>query len=388
MKFKGLLSAMLLGSAIMLSGTVFAEENVEITEPAPVYQTEDGVLSIEAPSSDWQIMSDPNHWFVVSDGGDVIAIDHFSNGESLPAPEVAGSETEAVYHAYVSTKNEVFVIKGSALKQEDLETVMKAIATIKVLKYDTKTAIAQEKPEASQYSLRAINETYYSTSDHLNVRIGCSTNDTSIGHLSKGEAVKVIGAVTKDGKDIGWYQIDFSGTTAYVSAEYLTKTKPGSEKKVDSFTVYAKDGSSAEIHLVEGQTYEDAKGRTYIKQEDDVYYCITTDVYYSTNREKFYTGADYGEIADETMPVEESSQSKEFEVYAHDGSSVTIHFVEGKTYEDSKGRTYIEQEDDVYYCINTDTNYSTDREKFYTGADYGEIGDEAMENYYGEDEEY
>lgn len=376
MKFKSILCASLLGAAIILSGTIFAEENVEITEPAPVYQTTDGVLSIEAPSSDWQIMADPNYWFVISDGGNTITISHYSNGEALPSPVVADGDTEAVYQSYLSTKNEVFVIKGSALKQQDLVTIMKAIGTIKVLKYDTKTAISPEKPEVSAYSLREINETYYSTSDHLNVRIGCSTNEASIGHLSSGEAVKVIGAVTKDGKDIGWYQIDYKGTTAYVSAEYLTRTKPGSEKKSDSFTVYAKDGSSAEIHPTGGKMYEDAKGRTYVLQEDDVYYCITTDVYYSTDRQKFYTGADYGEIADETMPDENPDSG--FEVYAYDGSSVVIHWVSGKTYEDEKGRTYIEQDDDVYYCITTDTSYSTDREKFYTGADYGEIADETM----------
>lgn len=388
MKRKGLLCAMLAGAVILACSTVFAEVNAAVTEPAPIYQTEDGVLSIEAPDYNWQIVNDPNYWFVISDGGNTITISHYSNGEALPSPVVAGNEAAAVYQAYVSTKNEVFVIKGSAIEQEDLETVMRAIGTIKVLKYDTKTAISTEaKADASQFGLREINETYYSTSDHLNVRIGCSTNDTSIGHLTAGEAVTVIGAVTKDGKDFGWYQIKYNGTTAYVSAEYLTKTAPGSETKTDSFTVYAKDGTAAEIHLREGAMYEDEKGRTYVKEEGDVYYCLTTDTYFSTDREKFYTGEDYGEVPDgitdddysgnqEMADEDETDGYYEIEVYAYDGSSAMIHLINGATYEDQNGRTYIEQEDDVYYCLANDTYYSTDREKFYTGRDYGENDDE------------
>ena len=179
MKSKGLLCALLLGVVMTLCGTVYAEEQAD--QQNAVYQTEDGVLSIEAPGPQWHVMSDQNYWFVLSDGGNTITIDHLSNGEALPAPVVAGGETAAVCQAFVSTRNEVFVIKGSALNEEDLEKVMKAISTIKVLKYNTKTALSTEAPtDASQFSLRPINETYYSTSDHLNVRLGCSTNDTSI----------------------------------------------------------------------------------------------------------------------------------------------------------------------------------------------------------------
>ena len=272
---------------LTVSGAAYAAEQTgqETVVQNIVYQTADGVLSIEVPSPQWQVITDPNHWFVVSDGGNTIAIDHLSNGESLPSPSVAGQDAAAVYHAYVSTKNEVFIIKGSAVRQEDLETIMKTVGTIKVLKYDTKTAITQTAaPAASSFSVKPINETYYCTSDYLNVRTGCSTNDASIGNLSYGEAVTVLGSVTQDGSEIGWYQISFNGASAYVSAQYLSKTKPEAQQtENDYFEVYAEDGSSVRIHPVGGAMYEDEAGRTYSNTGNGVYYCITTDTTYASS---------------------------------------------------------------------------------------------------------
>ena len=78
--------------------------------PPTVYQTADGVLSIQAPGADWVALSDPNYWFAITDGDDLITVSHLSNGEALPPVTVADSEYAAVCHAYVSTENEVFVI--------------------------------------------------------------------------------------------------------------------------------------------------------------------------------------------------------------------------------------------------------------------------------------
>lgn len=36
----------------------------------------------------------------------------------------------------------------------------------------------------------------------------------------------MIGAVQKDGVDLGWYQISFNNATGYVSATFLSETKP------------------------------------------------------------------------------------------------------------------------------------------------------------------
>lgn len=297
MKRKGLVFAGLLGVIMMFCGTVYAEEQAsqQNDQQSYNYQTEDGVLSIQAPDSQWRVMSDPNYWFVLSDGSNTITIDHLSNGETLPSTVVASGETEAVCHSFVSTKNEVFVIKGSAVKREDLETVLKIINTIKVLKYDTKTAVSQSQSTAAGDSFKVvpINETYYSTSDGVNVRSGCSTDDAAIGSLSYGDAVTVIGSVSKDGKETGWYQISYNGTTAYVSAQFLSKTKPEKSNASSSgsdeyFLVYGEDGISAAIHSTGGSTYADDYGNSYSKTESGLYYCTTTGMYYALDSNYWY----------------------------------------------------------------------------------------------------
>ena len=127
---------------MILSASVctFAEEPG--ADPTPrVIETSDGVLSIAAPSETWEVTADPNYWFAMTDGMNTITIEHLANGESLPAVAVADETYEAVYQAFVSTRNEVFVVKGSAVRAEALESIMRSIGTIKILQFNTKTAI-------------------------------------------------------------------------------------------------------------------------------------------------------------------------------------------------------------------------------------------------------
>lgn len=56
----------------------------------------------------------------------------------------------------------------------------------------------------------------------LNVRTGPSTDYKSIGALSEGEAVNVLGYAS----EYGWYLIEFKGGTGYVSGSYLTAVNP------------------------------------------------------------------------------------------------------------------------------------------------------------------
>ena len=217
MKIRGLVFALAFGT-VLSAATVAGAATITST---------DGIMSIETPSDAWVQVTDPNYLFVISDGKSSIAVDHLSNGESLPAPTVADANYEAVYHAFVSTRNEVFIVKGLAAAKDDLQAIMEVIGTIKVLKYDTKTAITTtETPQVSSFGLREINQTYYSTTDDLRVRSSCSIDSTQLGTLFAGEGVVVKGAVTKDGADYGWYQIIYNGSEAYVSAQYLTPDAP------------------------------------------------------------------------------------------------------------------------------------------------------------------
>ena len=196
---------------------------------AETITSEDGVLSIETPDDTWAQTTDPNYWFVISDGKSIITIDHLSNGENLPVVTVANENYTAVAQSFVSTLNEVFVVKGMAAEQKDLEGLLRMMGTIKILKFDTKQAISSAPASSgSAFGLREINEDYYITANDLRVRTDYSVDAAVIGSLYKGEQVRVLGEVTKDGADYGWCKIMYQGSTAYISDQYLSKTAPAS----------------------------------------------------------------------------------------------------------------------------------------------------------------
>ena len=215
--------SVLLALCMMLACLTAVAE--EAAPQAQVYETADGVLSIQAPSEEWIEFADPNYWFAMTDGDDFIMISHLSNGEALPAATVANDEFAAVCHAYVSTVNEVFVIKGCAVEQEGLKEIMEAISTVKILKYDTKQAIKPVKP-TSEFVVEPYNDVLYCKSKQLNVRSSWSVNSSRLGYLKKGQTAEVTGIVRRNGRDYGWYQINYNGGSAYVSAKYLTSKKP------------------------------------------------------------------------------------------------------------------------------------------------------------------
>ena len=220
---------MSLALCMMLGTSVCALAEEAGTAPKPrIIATSDGVLSIEAPSDAWEVMQDPNHWFTLTDGNDTITIEHLSNGESLPASAVADETYSAVYQALVSTRNEVFVIKGCAVNAEDLEPIMNAIGTIKILRVDTKTAVKQEVVAVPSVTVTPVDKICYVIGDEVNVRLGCSVDDQAIGAKYYGEEVHVTGTVQKDGADLGWSQISFNNTTAYISSAFLSDAKPQS----------------------------------------------------------------------------------------------------------------------------------------------------------------
>lgn len=228
--------------------------------------TADGVLSITAPGDEWKEAENPNDWFMISDGKNTITIDHLSNGEILPSVDIAGTDHGPVCHTFVSTDNEVFIVKGLAASREDLETVMKTIGTIKVLKYDTKTAVQKEgkTAETDPSGIRQINATYYVITDVLNVRSGYSTNDPAIGAIYYGEPVTVTGAVTQNGADSGWYQIQYNGTTGYVSSGFLSETEPAAKAAENGQTEKGQTGNGEQVQceycgqwFVPGDAYRD-----------------------------------------------------------------------------------------------------------------------------------
>ena len=201
----------------------------------------------------------------------------------------------------------------------------------------------------------------------------------------------MIGAVTQEGKEIGWYQVRYNGTNCYVSSEYLTKTKPGngtdasktpeqkSEQKSEqtgeadnSTTVYAEDGSKVILYPAGGYNmFEDAKGRSYVYQYQGMYYCITNDTSYCTDP-TYWT---YGPANVEGDPY------GDLKTGGDDYDDVNI---EGDPYGDLKtggdGYDYDEDEDyDDYDDVNIEGDPYGDLVTGGNGSDYGE--DEDYDDY-------
>ena len=277
---------------------------------AQVFETADGVLSIEAPNAEWVELPDPNYWFAMSDGDDLITISHLSNGEALPATMVANEEFAAVCHAFVSTANEVFVIKGCAVSLENLKDIMLALSTVKILKFDTKQAVKPVAVSANGFVVDPISEVRYSTSKQLNVRASWSSDSARLGSLKKGEAVEVTGIVRRNGKNYGWYQINFNGVTAYASAKYLSANEPkNSGKSSGSFKVYSESGDTKTISLKNGK-YVDNMGREYTDEGNGMFFCEMNGIRYARNRSVWTNGTADGGYYGEANPDDDPTESE------------------------------------------------------------------------------
>jgi uncharacterized protein YraI len=211
---------------LAVSSTVGAAQITAEDSTAATITSPDGILSIEMPGEEWKEKEDSDFWFEITDGHNSIAIDHLGNGEMLPDLKMAGEENEEICQAFISTKNEVFIVTGQADSREGLADVIRTVGTLRILKYDTRTAVQKETQtdQATQSNINAVNATYYVTADELNVRADCSADSEAIGTLHKGEAVTVTGSVTEDGADTGWYQIQYQGRNGFVSSSFLSQT--------------------------------------------------------------------------------------------------------------------------------------------------------------------
>ena len=214
----------LIGAAA--AGAVAALMAAPVAAEPQTYTSSDGILSIELPDESWKEMTDPANWIVLSDGSNTVTISHFANGEDLPERQIADDHYVNVYEGMFSSKNEVFLVTGALTDASKSQEVADMISSVKILKYDTKTAVKKETASASEFTITAADETMYSTASDLCVRTGCSTSETVIGTLGYGESVKVTGHVLRNGEDYGWVQVSYNGTTGYAYAGFLSSTQP------------------------------------------------------------------------------------------------------------------------------------------------------------------
>ena len=254
---------------------------------AETFTSSDGVLSIDLPSEEWKEMADPTKWIALSDGSNLITVDHLSNGDKLPDISVADSHYVNVYQAVFSTQNEVFIITGYLVDAAKIPEVANAIVSAKVLKYDTKLKIAPatEQVAVSEFSVVPTDKTMYVTSDGLNVRSGCSTTDQILGAFAYGSSIQVTGVIQRNGADFGWYQVNYNGGTGYVSSVYLSDTAPAAKttdtadtKKPASSgltftgvatTVYSLSGTAITIYQASDGNWYDSNGTKFTWVDSD-----------------------------------------------------------------------------------------------------------------------
>ena len=196
---------------------------------AATLTTADGVLSIKTPSEEWTEKSNSDAWFALTDGKNIIEMEHLSNGEELPAVMLPTGSEKLLYQAFIASGNEVFVMKAQVSSQEKLSEVISMLGTVQILKYNTKTAVSpktsgQSVTQASSdsgYEVRPINAPYTVTADKLNIRSHYATDASIVGTVAKGDQLLVTGAVKKDGSDYGWYQVSYYGELRYAVSSYL-----------------------------------------------------------------------------------------------------------------------------------------------------------------------
>ena len=123
--------------------------------------------------------------------------------------------------------------------------------------YNGKTAyvaamyVGKEDPNAAQTGTANAFTGYVVSAGDLNVREEARATSRLLGTLPRGNRVEVKSTVQENGRDTGWYQIDYNGKTAYVAAMYVSKTAPTAQpvQKDTAFTGYVT--SAGELNVRE-----------------------------------------------------------------------------------------------------------------------------------------
>ena len=325
-------------AAMALSFAAF----LSVPAAAETFTTEDGVLSIDLPNDNWKEVKDSNKWIALSDGANVVTIDHLSNGEKLPEMAVADAHYVNTYQTVFTTQNEVFIITGYIVDSDQISEISNMVTSAKVLKYDTKHAVSKEESSSSSdFSISQTDKTMYVTTDGLNVRTGCSTDEKILGAFEYGAAVHVTGIVQKNGKDYGWYQVSYGGGTGYVSANFLSDNPPqqnnsssnsssGASYTGNVKTVYDEFGSSFTLYEGMDGLWYDKDGAAYTRLSDSEF-----QVYEGTKRVSTYDTSQ--------VDYDNSYSNEVITAYDEGGEPVTLYSSTDGFWYDEDGTPYTRQ---------------------------------------------
>ena len=324
---------------------------------AETFTASNGVLSIELPSENWKEMADPTKWIVLSDGANMITIEHYANGEKLPEMSVADDHYVDVYQAVFSTQNEVFIITGSLVDASKISEVCTSIMSAKVLQYDTKVAVKQqaETQAADAFTIVDKDETWYVNCDGLNVRASYDTSSALLGGVGQSEAVHVTGSVQRGGKDFGWFRIDYNGASGYVNSAFLTSTKPA--EKSSSGTDTTKKSTTGVIFTGSAKTVYDTSGNAIT-----IYEATDNNWYDNSGRQYFWVSEyEFNRADGTTFSVNKPVSGTDSGIYAT-GNTITVYWMNGN------GTTLSEYSDGSWYSPDWVKYWYTDGGT-YAGSD-------------------
>ena len=97
------------------------------------------------------------------------------------------------------------------------------------------------KPSSSSSSETSQTVKYVNTTSGLNMRTGPATSYAKITTIAYGQSVNVLSTSN------GWSKINYSGSTGYVSSQYLQSTKPSSSSSSNSGSTSVSSSASSVI---------------------------------------------------------------------------------------------------------------------------------------------
>lgn len=217
---------LLLSFAILLALCTKSEARITTNDPTV---SSGGTATITISSQEKvasgaiDISSNDGLTFVSASGGQVngtlvafAGTDNKTSGiatYTFKAPNVTGTKTYKV----VFTSKDMADVDGNEVADSS------ATATVTVKGSTTtnnNTSSGGTTNTTPAPSFTSVNETVYAKSE-VNIRASYSTSSSILGSLQAGDSITRTGIGSN-----GWSKVTYNGQTAYISSDYLTKTKP------------------------------------------------------------------------------------------------------------------------------------------------------------------
>lgn len=146
--------------------------------------------------------------------------------EPKPDEKIGRYQVETFENIEDPEDEEIGVIENIGALDDEEAADPEEVEPAQVEQQETQQEAQQEQVEAPAplpYSFVEIRETVFATTT-VNIRENFNTNSNKVGALAKGQSIVRIGL--GQGTAEGWSKVEFNGSVAYISSDYLSTTKP------------------------------------------------------------------------------------------------------------------------------------------------------------------